>query len=232
MNEQIASPALRYLIRDVLTGTGNPQSLANVNTTELPNGALCMVATDGTLWRLDKTSSIAPSGEAVAPGSGPGRWLLFEVGAFSSPPVGVNGSGSNGFPVGGSWGQPSTNSFAIQQIAGNLNSWALTASGGILTYTGPTRQFAVALYATLNVGDATAARQVFLGISHNDDLTGVAAADGNNISDVHATAVDHPISTGRIVRLVSGDTLRPKGAAATAAVSLTATSYRMIVTPA
>ncbi len=233
MSASRAPAELRFLIRKVRDGVANPDSLASINTTELPDGAVCSVSDDGTLWRLDKSSSFMPTSEAIAPVAGPGRWFYFGVEAFASPGVMVVGSGANTFAVGGNWGQPTSSEFALQQLTGDLNAWSLTALGGILTYAGPSRLFNVAIYASMNVGDATAARQVFVGVSHNNDLTGAAASDGNNISATLSTAsIQYVLATSRLVRLSSGNTLRMKAAAASAASSLGAAAVRMIVSPA
>ena len=71
---QNAATALRVLSpRPLLTGGGSGDSLQNVNTTLLPNGALCLVTENSTLYRLDKTSTSNVG--TITPGSGPGRWF-------------------------------------------------------------------------------------------------------------------------------------------------------------
>jgi hypothetical protein len=57
-----------------LLGTGDGNSLQNVNTTNLPNGAECYVIETNLSYRLHKTLT-APVAGAVSPASGPGVWL-------------------------------------------------------------------------------------------------------------------------------------------------------------
>ncbi len=80
------SPSLR-LCNPVSTTTGARDSLAAINTSQLPDGALCPVIDSGTgdqrvLYILNKGSSLAQSlPSIVAPAEGgPGRWFLYSAG--------------------------------------------------------------------------------------------------------------------------------------------------------
>lgn len=59
--------------RKTLTGSG--ESLVNINTTPLDDGARCYVTSDGSDWQLHRGSTATPSGTVIAPSAGPGRWI-------------------------------------------------------------------------------------------------------------------------------------------------------------
>jgi len=236
MNEQTASPADRYLIRATLAGTGDGQSLQNVNTAFLPNGAACYVIADEALWVLDKTATPATvTNQSLAPGSGPGCWYRFGTAEALSPPAAVVAAGFQTFGVDGNWQAPSSTNAIFDSGANNPDppkNWALTAVQSVLTYSGPTRQFLVMIAGAARVGDATAARDVFLGVSYNNDLTGAPSpgTSGEIDTTVSVASVDYAISTNRLVTLSATDTLRPKMAAPAAASTLSAV-LRMAVVP-
>jgi hypothetical protein len=57
--------------RPRLLGTGDGGSLQNVNTTILPDGAVCVVLENQTLYLFVRGGDP----EGVTPGSGPGAWV-------------------------------------------------------------------------------------------------------------------------------------------------------------
>lgn len=70
--------------RAVLLGTGDAAALQNLDTTELPDGALCWVSDQTSYYVLHRDSSASPSGTiVVAPASGPGRWIILGSGSTS-----------------------------------------------------------------------------------------------------------------------------------------------------
>ena len=79
MTDRLADVTLRILgARKNLTGTGDGESLQNIDTTELPDGAACWVTaslSDFALHKYDNTT--APDNiNVVRPASGPGRWFI------------------------------------------------------------------------------------------------------------------------------------------------------------
>jgi hypothetical protein len=72
-------------------GFGNPDSLQNVITTDLPNGAECFVIEDRTLYRLNKTLTVTPPG-GIQPVGGPGRWVPDFGPTGPTGPTGTSGS--------------------------------------------------------------------------------------------------------------------------------------------
>lgn len=89
MPDRTAATALRLLgPRAVLSGTGNSDSLQNVNTACLPSGSLCLVQENQTLYRLDKSASDPVDPPAIiAPASGLGRWIALAGAAVPEPPT-------------------------------------------------------------------------------------------------------------------------------------------------
>lgn len=67
--------------RATLTGLGD--SLANVITNVLPDGALCWVLAEESLWRFSRHSTAAVSSTVIATSRGagvPGRWIEYGAG--------------------------------------------------------------------------------------------------------------------------------------------------------
>ncbi len=75
-------PAALRLNTPVATLAGADDSLAAINTNGLPNGALCLVLENNSLYELRKASAVtADSPNIIAPAEGgPGRWFLYGPG--------------------------------------------------------------------------------------------------------------------------------------------------------
>lgn len=72
------------------TPLGAGDSLENINTTTLDDGALCYVASSHAHFELHRDSTETPNGTTIiAPSAGPGRWIIFGSGgsqnAFVTP---------------------------------------------------------------------------------------------------------------------------------------------------
>ena len=79
---QFFPPSLR-IMNPVATLVGADNALAAINTSQLPDGSVCLVTATHKLYVLDKTSiqtQALPGIVAPAEG-GPGRWLLLPNGA-------------------------------------------------------------------------------------------------------------------------------------------------------
>lgn len=89
MTDRLAAVGLRVLApRATLLGAGNEDALQNVNTTELPDGSLCWAEDQVAFYVLHKSSAASPSGTVVvAPGSGPGRWIILGSGGADGSQV-------------------------------------------------------------------------------------------------------------------------------------------------
>lgn len=223
MNEDKAPADYRCLIRAQLNGTTDGESLQNVNTTPLPNGALCFVNSESALFVLAKTS-VQPEEVAlvVAPGSGPGRWVRLVGSTALAGPMQLQATAAAAFAVDGNFGQSSSSTFALAGGSTGHPNWALTAAGGIVTYSGPSRPFMLLLQGSFQVGNAGSPRVATAGISINDDLTGAIADSASALSTTLAVASsDYSLGVALYRRLlVTGDTLRVKAGAAAGAVSL------------
>jgi len=97
---QHAPADLRILTpRPTLSGTGDADSLQNVNTTELPDGALAYVLELNLAYRLHKLL-VPPIVGTLAPAAGPGVWVpeagsaMFVNSVVASPGT-VNAGASN-----------------------------------------------------------------------------------------------------------------------------------------
>jgi len=125
MTDRLATPALRLLPPfQRLLGTGDDDALQNADTTVLPNGSLCFVVDQNTVYVLDKTSvEAAASTAVVVPASGPGRWSPLVGGAAASAVVNTD------FAISAEWGTGA--SLAVAAGSNNLRGQvAITAGTG------------------------------------------------------------------------------------------------------
>jgi hypothetical protein len=198
------------MIRDVSSGTGVASSLANINTTELPNGAACYVNEDAAWWVLVKGSTAAAvAGLVLVPGSGPGRWFLQAGSSAQAPDVQVLGE-QNTWGENNEWSIATSLFFSIATPA--PAGWALTELGSILTYTGAPRRFFAQFSASFESPQAAsdAIKQAFAVISLNDDMTGAAEVGLGQMIELSVANVSSQLTVNRLLSLVSGDTVRPK----------------------
>lgn len=234
-----ASPDLRFMIRDRAAsgGGGDPLDLQNIITDNLPNGAVCYVNQQRAAYVLDKYSDASADLSSVfAPIAGPGRWLLLTVAAGLVPPVMAYNTSSNtpAFACTGAYVQSSSSSFAAGEL-GSLERWALTASGCILTYTGPTVPMLATLTASVSVTDGTPAVPISAFVSLNDETPSVAAggSDGQAlvVCGVDGTNWVQLVSQRIFTAIPTGSTLRPKFAAGSGGAAGAIGSMQLVVRP-
>ncbi len=151
-------PANLRIMNPVSTLTGARDSLAAINTTQLPDNSIVMVEASNTLYVLRKGSTATEdSPNIIAPAEGgPGRWYRYGAGGsfFSTISVGhttiapQTGIDSNSATIPG---VASSNDV----VSTNLLSSGLAATVvfGILRITGA----AAGVYRFTNVGSATVA---------------------------------------------------------------------------
>jgi hypothetical protein len=214
---------------------GDPEGLRNVNTFPLPDGAGCYVIAARSMYYLDKTSTATESlPNIVAPVAGPGRWVQGPVAAAGAGPAFLYSSANNAYASNGGFNASSTGNFGftIPDI-GSPAGWALTATGGILTYQGAeAADFLVTLNADVAPAEATAGFNLFGVVSLDDDSPSVAAGGAAGVTSTPAftDAVSYFLSSQRLVHLVPGtSTLRPKFAAASGTTSLSVSLSMSIV---
>lgn len=213
MSDRLAAVAYRIMIRATLglATPGDGESIKNIVTTPLPNGAQCFVVENRSLYRLNKASTATPNGSSIiAPNIGGGRWFLVEDEDLAIvDPLLVFSSTNNVFPaVDTNWTAPSTSNYTNLANA-NFNSWTAGANG-IWTYTGPSGliwhlQWDVTFLADAAPGDITA------GISRNADLAGAAGGAQEGAGVVSRTAaIVGRITVSRFQALTSGDVIQPR----------------------
>lgn len=206
MNEDKAPAELRFLIRDVAGGAGDGDSLANVNTVPLPNGATAFVNEDQSIWNLDKTSERAPlTGYIIAPVSGPGRWLRMVSSDASAPAIEVVTTGYADYALSGNFAPSSSTVFGLSLPA--TPQWSIESAGGILTYHGPRRIFLATVTASARVVDVTVPREVAIAVSYNGDMTGGPVAGVDMITTASIAGGIYSLSTQRLVEMRPDDTL-------------------------
>lgn len=125
--------------RATLTGLGD--SLANLLVAPLPEGALCWVIAEASLWRLAKSSlaAVGPTVIATSKGVGvPGRWIEYGAGGDAEPPtiLAANASGPFDFPISGDFGEPPGMSVTFDaSLAGQefiISAWAEITNGDLV----------------------------------------------------------------------------------------------------
>jgi hypothetical protein len=245
MTTQQSSVDLRILIVaaigfpiDMVTDPSD--TLVGVNTTILPDGAVCYVISAKAVYRLQKESTATQlvGGQVVAPIAGPGRWVL-ESGAAGSRTLNVFGTaalaaGSGSAVTQNTWAAlPSGAGFYSFGVTNN-SPFSLDTTTGILTYNGADETVLVSASAT--VADATAAQAVELAIDHNAALITTTTFDGTagaaNV-EVTTAGLGTQISTRKIFAVTVGDTFRVVFRDTTATPgNLNATHFNLLATPA
>ena len=148
-----AAIAYRLLApRAFVLGDGDGDSLQNVNTAPLPNGALCWVNENSSLYRLDKFSAAASAPDAViVPGSGPGRWVaLIGSAMLSNARMSMFNPAELTVLIGEAnvWQALPADINYAPQVPGAA-FWSIAAGTGVATYSGPAQIYH--FVAVLNV---------------------------------------------------------------------------------
>lgn len=141
MNTQRAAVALRHTI---VGGVSSPasDSLANLSTHELPNGAEAYVTETLSAYRLDKTLTTAPGAapDFVTPVAGPGIWVLVPGGsARGIAHFNGNAAFASADPqtvVQNTWHALPSDAPTVLYV-GFGDFWAISPTTGVLTYSGP-----------------------------------------------------------------------------------------------
>lgn len=155
MSNPDAPADLRILmVRSVLTGSPAGDALENLISNELPDGALCFVASVGLVYVFRRGSTTAANGTTVvAPIAGPGRWFaLPAVGPGAGDPLGMV---SFSLLAGTALGSPAAGAFvtfaAATHVVNADNNLFTGLPAGTLQYTGTVpRRFAINGTATLS----------------------------------------------------------------------------------
>jgi hypothetical protein len=229
-----SAAADRLLLREVSAGTGDGDSLANLNTSVLPEGSLCMVSSEHAIYELVKTGTAAAlpaqAGLVIVPASGPGRWILFGVSNGLGGSVAVVSGGLVAYTANGNFGLSSSSAFTLDNGTNDHPDWTLTPLGGVLTYTGPTRAFLALLTSQVQVGDASSARDVYGAIFFGGGPSGaVAAGPYANGTHCATAAVPYSLSVARRVTLATGVAIDAQFGVAAGASTLQVNSQLMLI---
>lgn len=237
--EAQAPPDYRYMIRafaDVLD-PGNADDLQNINTSPLPNGALCYVISKRAAYVLDKFSDASADGAMVyAPSAGPGRWTLFSAAAGAAPPaMAYSTAGQNNtFVLDDAYNQPNTANFLLNE-GNELARWDFTASGCILTWQGPTLPMLITLTAAVSVADGTPAQTVrgFVSLNNESPGAGQGGPEGIQLVVIQGDGTNWSIlASQRFITAVSnGSTLRPKFSGSAGGTTGNIASLQLIAQP-
>lgn len=187
-------------------------SLAGLNTSELPDGAQAYVISTAATYRLHKTSTQAGLGNAafIPSSNDVGVWF-FESGAGSPFVFQDTGTASlTGAQVMtvNVWAQlPSGSGFYTTGFGGSV--FTLNTTTGVVTYNGPNQRVRASAVATLLC--ATAAQAMELAITQNDFLIGATTFDataGAASADPTTANLGVTLATSKVVTLANNDTLR------------------------
>lgn len=183
MNTQQSAVDLRHQIVGGLLGPAD-DSLVNLSTYKLPDGAEAYVVATGGTYRLNKslTPGTNPGFEPlyVTPAVGPGIWVL-QTSGNASASVGFEGAEtfSAAAPtsvVALNWHALPTGATFYEATAGGPD-WVISTTTGILTYSGAEKRFLVtatfSAYCSTTEGSFQQALDV--DISVNGELLGTTA---------------------------------------------------------
>jgi hypothetical protein len=225
MTDRLADGDLRLLApRANAEGFGDHDSLQNVITDELPNGALCWVNSTEGLYRLDKldNSSAAVLGVVIIPLGGPGRWILLASGSsqaqlsaevfliatnFAGPSLAVAAPSPAETWVAGPTSQPPTVIYAGVFAP----VFSLDQFQGTLTYLGPTRRYLLQSYVSMELNTSSLFQlgltsDLFTGGVHDRLFT--TNNDGTEAVETNI-APFQSLAAARSVILTAGDVVRP-----------------------
>lgn len=226
MTDRLAAVALRVLAtRATLHTAGDEDALENIDTTELPNGAICYVLSAQTYYKFLRTAaftSALPGDESlITPGSGPGQWIAFSglnTASFSQQ-ISLRTNGGAVVPNPSTWSAlPGTTEWTSQDLAVNAGSlfdtafWSSTTpSSGVMTYSGPPMQFEVVADIVANNAENANAQQYGLYISQNGaGLGGTAQFVRSSVQQVPTANPQDPVAMHATSRLflATGDTIQ------------------------
>lgn len=214
-NEARSAVGFRWMIRALL-GLTDPEdgdSLRNMNTAVLPNGATCYVLENSSVYRFRRNVTATPSGEdIVQPLAGDGLWFRVSVDDFLSESAAyVTLSQTNTFATvdDTAWKEPAASFFTLQS-GFSASQWTLDTLGR-LTYNGRGGTFLVTVGWSCQ-GAADVTDNVYqIGMSLNADLNGTAQPVAAGLMFQESEQSDlFSVTTVRMVTLSDGDILQPR----------------------
>jgi len=204
-----SSVALRILIRATVGSPASGADLANIVTSELPDGAQCFVTGNRILYRFRKFSSAAAASPTViVPNDGHGRWIA-EGPALGAAMAWVVGTEQNSVDTTASanWTAPQTANFSLELGSA---AWTFTPAGCILQYHGAPARYLFRMTFSLVFG---VSGTIHAGVSRNDDLllTESGIISGTQFFDFSDSETSgRAFSCERATNVAEGTTIRPK----------------------
>jgi hypothetical protein len=233
--EYLAGVGLR--VTQVATRSGvDGNALTNLNAAEHPNGALALVAADNTLYSLDKSSTATPDGIAIIAAIGGGNWIALTSGdqvlySVESRLFVATGEPNSGPVVQNTW--RSLPGAALQYALGFGAAsplWGINTTTGVLTYSGPQRQFIILGSITMST---EAGNQAFsfshsaapiIGTTNDSDFENqYTVVAGNN--DIHLSFIG-------AASVAAGQTIEGAIRNLAGVASMTIRRYQLAIIPA
>lgn len=190
MSDRNATVGLRLLAPfTTALGTGDPNSLQNYATHELPDQALAMVQDQGTLYRFIRAGGFTSAQQfdpsLVTPTSGPGQWVALvgqEASLAFAYQIGMNNASGVTVADPSNWsalGATTTWTVEDAPLTGGIlvptAFWETTSpSAGVLTYSGPPSYFRVS--ASVVLANAEGSNVQIYGLYISKNGTGLGAA--------------------------------------------------------
>ena len=235
MTDRLAAAELRLLSpRALVLGTGDEDSLQNVNTYELPNGALCWVVSNATLYRLDRASTSASAPDAViVPAAGPGRWFALSGNAvlsearmsmFQPAALAVVIATINVWVA-----LPGAGSYAVQTAASAF--WSINATTGVATYSGPPMVYHFNAALNLAAGESAAVTAEMALTVNGEDIATANVRDLAERVAVSTTTSFSGVAIANEIVLVPTDTVQLIARNTTGAEDLIAAGVQIIGIP-
>lgn len=234
-NTQRAAVALRYTIVSAVTGIPG-DSLDQLNTAKMPDGALVFAVNRAALYYLDKSSTATANssvGAVVAPLGGPGRFIYLN-GATNPFAAQFTSTGS----LTGTTAETANTWIALPAgtnfyQSGPDGDFTLNTTTGIATYNGPTQRFRVT--SSISIASAVVAQQVEVALSVGGGFIGTSTTiPSAGSASVPPTTVNLPIqiTSNVILSLANADTLQVIVRDDTASNNITVSRMNTVVTPA
>jgi hypothetical protein len=236
MNTQRSAVALRFIIVSAVSGVDG-DSLDQLNSAQIPDGAYVSIASTGVLYRysLSSTASTTNNGGAVvAPPNGVGRYIIQL--SSSGDPRNVQVTGTAALTGATSVTDDTwiaTPSGANFYAAANEGAWTGNTTTGLATWSGPVTQILARGIASL--ASSVAAQSLELAFSLNGAGIGTTGAFNDSaVASVPPTTAGLAISlvTQRIVTVGPGSTLQLMMRDTSASNTITLSKLNVILTAA
>lgn len=213
-NEARSAVGFRTMIRATLGSAtpGDPNSLRNINTAVLPDGATCFVIETASVYRLRKgLTVVAAPPEIIAPGAGGGFWVqasMDEIGGAEAVYQFLNSPFTFAATGDPNWVQPGASTTSAFLGPSGLAWTALTLAQ--MRYNGPQARYLITLQMALQ--SSGIAETFEAGISVNDDLTGgsVPAAAGTASFRLPASPLFANVTMQRVAIVAPTNIIQPR----------------------